>query len=101
MDALFGGEAQVLALRVLGVVTTLAAGHMVVMWLVDLGAVVRASEADAFVLGLERRWTGRVNPSERAAGLRRGAKEATEIGAKVGLPILATTILVTYWVNLA
>lgn len=100
MDALFGGEAQALIFRVLGVVTSLAAGHMVAMWLVDLGAVVRAGEADNFVLRLERRWTGHVRQTELAAGLRRGAREALEAGAKIGLPILAITILVAYWGNL-
>lgn len=83
MDALFGGEAQALIFSILGVVTSLAGGYMVGTWLVDLGAVVRAGEEDNFVLRLERRWAGRVQQTERAAGLGRGAKEALEAGAKV------------------
>ena len=100
MDALFGGETQVLVFRVLGVVTSLAASHMIVMWLIDLGAAVRAGDADAFAHRVERRWTGRVSATERAAVLRRGAREVAEAGAKVGLPILAATMIVTYWVSL-
>ncbi|MBD8139864.1 hypothetical protein IFT36_04810 [Frigoribacterium sp. CFBP 13605] len=100
LDALFGGEMQVLVLRILGVVTLLAASHMIVMWLIDLGAVMRTGEADTLILRLEQRWTGRVNPNEGAAVLRRGIREVAEAGTRIGLPVLAATIIVAYWVGL-
>lgn len=100
LDALFGGDMQVLVLRLLGVITSLAASHMTVMWVIDLGAVMRTGEAETIVLRLERRWTGRVSPTEGAAVLRRGIRDVAEAGAKIGLPVLAATIIVAYWVGL-